>query len=257
MIRIAHVLGSMNQGGLENLIMNLLRNINQEEVNFSFIVDVENKAFYDDEIISMGCQIYRLGTRRQGLFKYQAKLKKILKEQSFDVIHVHTSSLSGIEAAILAKRYTKAKVIIHSHNTKGPSGLRHKINVFLNKRRVKKISDYQLACGYEAGIACFGQKYKEDLIILNNAIDAQAFNYNQEIRKKYQDLLGLANKKVIGNVARFMEQKNHLFLIDIFKEVYSIDSSFHLILVGVGELQPIIEQRIKEYQLEDNISLLG
>ena len=99
------------------------------------------------------------------------------------------------------------------------------------------------ACSMDAGIWLFGKKNKEKIEIIPNSIDTSLYKYNEKTRMTLRKQLGITNEFVIGHVGRFFEQKNHLFLIDIFNEVIKINSNSKLILVGGGELDDSLKNK--------------
>lgn len=104
---------------------------------------------------------------------------------------------------------------------------------------------HHFSCGVEAAKCYFGQKVvdENDYVLIPNAIDVERFIYNPEIRNKIRKENDLENKHVVGHVGRFMAQKNHTFLVDIFAEVLKIDSQAHLVLLGDGELMDEIKRK--------------
>lgn len=54
MVRVLHVIGKMDRGGAETMIMNYYRNIDRSKIQFDFLVHTEKKGDYDDEIIYLG-----------------------------------------------------------------------------------------------------------------------------------------------------------------------------------------------------------
>ncbi|MBQ3778372.1 MAG: hypothetical protein II835_09925, partial [Fibrobacter sp.] len=58
MIRILHVLGGLERGGAESMVMNLYRAIDRTQVQFDFIIHTEKHQAYYDEIIGLGGKIY-------------------------------------------------------------------------------------------------------------------------------------------------------------------------------------------------------
>ena len=68
---------------------------------------------------------------------------------------------------------------------------------------------------------------------LNNAIDAQQYAYCPQARRRMRQALGIAEDQlVIGHVGRFDPQKNHKFIIDIFRAVREQTPKAILLLVG-------------------------
>ena len=53
-IRVLHVIGIMNRGGAETMIMNLYRHIDRSKVQFDFVENSSEPAIFDEEIISLG-----------------------------------------------------------------------------------------------------------------------------------------------------------------------------------------------------------
>ena len=94
--------------------------------------------------------------------------------------------------------------------------------------------------------------------MLNNAINAKKFVFCREARQQMRNDLHLSdNTVVIGHVGRFVEAKNHLFLIDVFADVHRRNPDSVLLLVGDGELRPSIEAAIQENRLQDSVILAG
>lgn len=255
MIKVLHVVGKMSYGGIETFIMNVYRNINKEEVQFDFAVS--SKGEYDKEIKQLGGNIYFLPKRNEGILKYKKAWNDFIKENNnkYNAIHMHVSSLTNILPIKVAKKYNIQNRFIHAHNTH-QKGIIHNILNYINKFRVLKYATKLFACSTEAGKYCYGNLQFE---VINNGIQAQTFAYNPTIRKEKRSELNIKDDKQICfiNVSRFSEQKNHTFLIDIFKEILKINPNSKLFLVGEGKLKKEIEDKAKRIKLQDNVKFLG
>ena len=95
------------------------------------------------------------------------------------------------------------------------------------------------------------------IVMIPNGIETEKFKYNEEIRNKYRTDLGIENKVVIGNIGRFMEQKNHKFLLEVFKEFLNINPNSVLLLIGDGELEDKTKDYAKELEIDKNVMFLG
>ena len=93
--------------------------------------------------------------------------------------------------------------------------------------------------------------------VINNAIQVKQYAYNENVRNDMKEELGLKDKYVIGHVGRFQYQKNHEFLIDIFNEYSKLDADAVLMLVGQGENEGSIRDKVKELGIEDNVMFMG
>ena len=98
---------------------------------------------------------------------------------------------------------------------------------------------------------------KHKFQIMNNAIDAKKFIYNEEVRKQKRVELGVEDKFVIGHVGRFNLQKNHEFLVKRFADFAKTNEDAVLVLIGNGELQEKIKEMAKEYGIETKVKFLG
>ena len=85
------------------------------------------------------------------------------------------------------------------------------------------------------------------------------FKFQSEIREKIRKSLGVENDFVIGHAGRFSTQKNHIFLLKIFKYIYDIDADADavLILFGVGELLDDIKSEANCLGISDRIIFYG
>ena len=252
-IRILHIVTYMGRGGLESVLMNYYRNIDRSKVQFDFLVHRDFNADYDDEILSLGGKIYHIQRLVPWSKKYRSELKSfLLAHPEYKIIHVHQDCLSSV-ALKCAKECNIPVRIAHSHSSSAVKNMKYPIKMYYMKKISKYATDL-MACGKDAGDWMFsGNKYT----IVNNAIDLDKYKYSNEISNKVRTDLGITNKLVIGHVGRFREEKNHTFLIDVFNEVKKIKNDSVLLLVGDGDKQSEIEEKVKSLDLENDVIFTG
>lgn len=255
-VKILEVIGSMNMGGAETLLMNILRNINKQKYELFFLCYGNKKFDYEDELTSLGGKIIRISTPTSNIFKNVKQIKKIIKDNNIDVVHCHTY-FNSMYALIAAKQCKIKKRITHSHNTiseKNPSILK-RFYFFVSKIIINLYSTDFLACGQEAGEALFFRN--KNFRIIDNGIILDKFYYDSEIREKKRKELNFSDGyQVIGHVGRFEEAKNHEFLIDIFDGYQKKHKDSILLLIGDGSLRTSIEKKIREKHLQNKVFLL-
>lgn len=199
--------------------------------------------------------MYYIPPRSNGVIKNINNWKKFLKEHKdeYNTIHVHVSSLTAITPIVIAKKYKIKNRIIHSHNIL-QRGKIHEILSKINEKRILKYATKMFACSREAG-----EKYfpKDKFEIIKNGIDAEKYIYNSEKKIQMREKLNISNETAYVHIGRFNEQKNHKFLIDIFNQILKLDSNCKLFLIGDGELKESINQKIKEYKIQNNVVFLG
>lgn len=258
MIRILQVMGGLNRGGAETMVMNLYKSIDRREIQFDFITHSNTKDDYFDEIKKMGGKIYVFPEfKGYNLISYRKTWRVFFKmHPEYKILHSHLRSFASIYLSIAKKH--GLRTIIHSHSTSNGKGIKSIVKKALQKP-LSKQSDYLFSCSTEAGKWLFGDDaiHKENFYIINNSIDVENYRYSEKIRNNYRKHLNIQDKRVFGHIGRLSEPKNHIFLLDIFKKISEINSDSILLLVGDGECREKIEGRIIELSLKDKVIMLG
>ena len=253
-IRILQCVNDMHRAGLETMLMNYYRNIDRTKIQFDFLTHRPNKSDYDDEIISLGGKVYyapRLYP--QNYPKYFKWMKQFFKEHpEYEIVHSHIDVMSYLPL-LAAKKNNVPIRIAHSHTTSIDKDFKYLLKHYF-KSRIKKVATNNLACGEKAGHFLFKNS---NFDIIPNAVDAEKFYFNNDIRQKKRKNLGLENKFVIGHVGRFCYPKNHKFLVDVFNEIAKTDENAILLLIGVGENYDKIKNYVSELKLNDKVIFLG
>lgn len=256
-IRILHVIGIMNRGGAEAMIMNLYRNIDRTRIQFDFVENEGEEAAFDVEILSLGGRIYRCPRYRgKNHFAYTNWWKAFFEGHrgEYPIVHGHIGSTAAIYLSIAKK--CGAYTIAHSHSAGTGSGL---YRAFAYPTRY--VANHFFACSRNAGISRYGKKVGNDASlcqVLNNAIDTRKFVFNEEKKQQMRRTLRIEqNILVVGHVGRFVDAKNHLFLIDVFAHIHECNPNSTLLMVGDGELRPQIEAAIAQKHLKNAIIITG
>lgn len=252
-------MGSVCGGGVEAVIMNYYRNIDRTKVQFDFIIDGYEKSILDDEILSLGGKIYKVEPYRKNIFKYIYQIYRIIKKNKYEFVHSNMNTLAVF--SLFSAWLAKAKVrILHNHSTAVKSEKMRTIIKYILRPFAPIFANRYMACSNFAGEWMYGKKkMKEGKVkVLNNAINVDDFVYNKSLRKKLrQDLNINEDTLVVGHVGRFMYQKNHDFLIDVFKEIHKQKNNSCLLLIGDGSLRETIKFKVQNYGLEGCVKFLG
>ena len=257
-IRVAQIIGKWVGGGVEAVVMNYYRNIDKSKIQFDFICDDDSTNIPYDEIEALGGKVILIPPY-QNVFKYQKKLKRVLKEGNYQIVHSHINTLSVF--SLFAAKCAKVPVrIAHSHSTTNKKEWKKNLLKILLRPFVKLFATDYMACTEHAGRWMFGNKKfdKGNVYLLNNAIDLEKFKYNKNIRKRIREELRIPNDTyVIGHIGRFVEQKNHRFLLDIFNHYQKSNDNCILLLIGQGPLVHEMKEIVKKYNIENKVLFLG
>lgn len=262
-ITVLQVLGEpIANGGQESYIMNMYRNIDREKVQFDFFTPftVDNKDT-KSEIESMGGKVFSgdlpFGVDNNKYFKQGTE--KFFSEHKYDYVHIHSGSTFALmSGAKLAKNNGAVFVATHSH-AGGFANLKYKVIRVLSKKPLEKYPTHRFACSTLAAKWKYSDKIIQsgDFTVLKNAVDTDKFRYNADVREKMRTQFGVENKLVIGHIGRFSTQKNHHALIDIFADIKANCDNAVLVLVGEGELEGEIKDKVRTLDLQDSVSFLG
>ena len=257
-IRIAQIIGKWLGGGVESVVMNYYRHIDRSKIQFDFICDEDSTNIPYDEINSLGGKVILIPPY-QKVIRYHKELKKVLKEGNYKIVHSHINTLS-IFSLWAAKSAGVPVRIAHSHSTTNKKEKKKNLMKQVLKHFSKVFATDYMCCSELAGRWLFGDKEYDrgNVYLLNNAIDLEKFKYDENIRKEKRKELNISDDTlVIGHVGRFVEQKNHRFLIDIFNEVHKERENSILLLAGQGPLVDEIHEKVNELGLNESVRFLG
>lgn len=262
MIEIIHSVSIMNRAGQETLLMNIMRNIDLSKVHFSFLCSENKKGDYDEEINRLGGNLYYLGQCRLHKIKYLNYIGDIyviyrffsLHRHQFQIFQIHNyHSFNTFLQVLGAKLAGVQKIVVHSHNS---NALHPFLHLFFRKI-LNSMNIERFACSQLASEWMYGNK-ADKAYVVKNGIILNDYVFNNQKRANLRRHLGFGDDQlVIGHIGRFNYQKNHLFLLDIFRDVHMRDTEARLVLVGCGELESFIRKRIKELEIESSVILLG
>lgn len=264
-IRILQVVGRMDRGGIETMIMNQYRNIDRDKVQFDFLAHFGREAAYNDEIRAMGGRIYEMPALRDEsrvffwrFFSYLFALNKFFREhREYKVIHGHMTHTAALYMPI-AKRYGVTCRIVHSHNTRSKKGLLGFLTNFLHKFATRDATEF-FSCSKAAQKWFFTKEIinSGNVHFMTNAIDAKRFRYDPEKRAKMREDFGLKEELTIAHVARFRPEKNQAFMIDVLQEALKVRNDIVLIFVGDGPQEEAVKAKAKAYGVESHVRFLG
>ena len=257
-IRVLCVVSTLGRGGAESMVMNLFRQIDRTKVVFDFVKHTYEEGEFEEEIRSLGGQIY--AAPRYKLYNHLSYTKwwsDFLKiHPEYRIIHGHFFTISAVFFRT-AQKYGRITVA-HCHCTKAPdSAVTNGIKNRLGDRLImaaERYSDYCLACSEDAGKWMFRKKH---FTVLHNAIDPQVFRYDHETADAVRRELGLGSALVLGTVGRFNLQKNPLGIVEIFRLVHEAKPNARLLWVGTGPMQQEAAAKLREYGIENDVLFLG
>lgn len=257
-IRVLQMIGSLNIGGSQTVVLNLYKAINKDLIQFDFIIDKPNERELVPVVEELGATVYTLPTfRGTNYLEVRNAWDHFFRlHPDYKVLHSHVRSYASLYFPI-AKRYG-VKTIIHSHSTSNGKGSSAIFKAFL-QYPLRYQADYFLSCSDEAGEWLYGRRVVSSgrYHLLQNSINLEQYYPDAQKRILVRKELGVEDKIVYIHVGRFHASKNHVFLLQVFAELIKENKNVELLIVGDGELRDEIKKEIIQLGLDRYVHMLG
>lgn len=183
--------------------------------------------------------------------KAYSQLKKLIKKDRFDIIHIHMSYKGSFYRKYLVtklcKKYDK-KVIIHLHGSefkdfynKGNDKLKRKI------KELFTIVDYAIVLGDDWKEFIKGIAEESKVVVINNAIKIPSIYKKEENRIPILLFLGALIKR-----------KGVIDLLTAVKNVKERENlEFKVLIAGSGEEETLLKTYVEENNLQNIVKFLG
>ena len=268
-MRVLHIFTSphLTHGAsiFEHRISELLK---ADNIFFDYLVTEKETEEEAARYKAQGSRIYHLKVdNAHGLFMRELKANRayyrFFKEHrnKFEIVYADTeNSLRAVH--LLMARFAGIPVrVVHSHNSnlQTQSSFSRKLSRIIRNIFKFSATDY-FACSDAAAEWLFPRKIyrKKQYDIINNGIDTELFAFNAQNRKEIRDMHGISDSTVaVGAVARFMEQKNHMFMLEVMHKALEYNPDMVLLLVGEGKLENQVRRRASELGIERNVIFAG
>lgn len=191
-------------------------------------------------------------------------MKKIIEQEKFELIHCHTP-MGSVVTRLAAKKARKngTKVIYTAHGFHFFKGapIKNWLIYYPVEKYLSKYTDCLITINkedYELAKRKF--KTKDIEYVPGVGVDKNKFDFEitQEEKKEYRKSLHINEDDfVFVQVGELNNNKNQIMTIEAMKEIVKENNKIKLLLVGIGDLKDYYENKIKEYNLEKNVFLLG
>ncbi len=235
--------------GITSVIRNYYLNMNREGLQIDFLVKCEPPKELQAEIEECGGRVFIIP--RSNPVRYMNELKRLAKEEKYQVAHIHGNSATMSFELLPLKLAGVSRRIVSSHNTTCGHMMLHKL---LYPYFTRTYTD-ALACGEQAGIWLFG---KRPFTVLKNGVLLDSYEYKEEIRDNLRKKLNIKQDNIVlGHVGLFNEQKNQKYLVEIMRTLTGLSEKYILLFVGVGEKLEEVQALVADYNLTDKVFFVG
>lgn len=256
MLRIAIIAGALHSGGKRNLIMEYYNHIDRTQVQFDFICDSDSNGIPEEEIKALGGRVYKVAPYKN-IIVHLKETYKILAENKYEIMHAFDNTLNIFP--MFLGWIAGVRVRISESISKGDKNEKKTVIKYVLRPFSHWFTNCYMANSIDCGIWQFGKKsYEKGRVnIFKTVINVDANSFDKELRERTRKEFGWGNKIVYGFIGRYVPQKNPLFLIDVFYEIVKKQENAILVMIGFGELEVEMNDRIELYNIADKVVNLG
>jgi glycosyltransferase involved in cell wall biosynthesis len=261
-MRILHVLGKLDRGGIETWLVEVLRNIDREKYQMDFLVHTTEPGAYDEEVRALGSQIIPCLSPSNPI-QYMFNFRRVLNQYGpYDIVHSHVHHFSGYVLMLAAMAGVKIR-IAHSHSdartAEVSKSVQRKAYLRIMQTMIRTVATGGLAVSAEAGCDLFSSQecHAGKWELQHLGIDLARFEVPVDANGVRESLGIPSNAIVIGHVGRFCEAKNHALFVDIARELVRTEARCFFLLVGEGSLRGAIEEKVRNYGLAKHFIFAG
>ena len=263
MRKIIEFIPELSMGGAETLVKDYCLKIDKSKFNVIVLCSIKYGNPWEKVLEEAGIRVvyindYSEKKPKDFIEKFLIRnrrfnfVKDFFRQENPDVIHIH---LGLAEYVYYSKVLCNVFYTVHSTPD----------FVWRKNKREERYCKYLVKKNNMRFITLHDQMRQEvnkrfkvnNSIVLNNGIDFSKFDIDinvSEIRKSFNIP---ENAYVIGHIGRFVNEKNHNFLVDVFYEVSKLKQNAFLLLIGDGILKEIIQQKLDLIGLKGKYLILS
>ncbi len=255
-MNITHVVENLNRGGLERMVIELVR-LQQQEGHRCQVLCVFDAGALAPELEALGVPVHACGKRRGVDLRALTRLRRALRVHATEVMHTH-NAVAHYQAVLASRGLGIGRVI----NT------RHGMGANARAARREWLYRRALACTDVVATVCEAARadaLRRSIVpaakaqVVPNGIRVDAFQIaSAERRAGLRQALGLpAATRLVGSVGRLNWTKDQAGLIRAFSRLHREFPDSALVLIGDGELRDELRRCAAAEGVADRVLFLG
>jgi glycosyltransferase involved in cell wall biosynthesis len=250
----------LEQGGIEKYLLEILRSIDRSQVQMDLLVWTDRESTYSEELQAFGVKILVCPPPQQ-LVRCTRQFARIVREHGpYDIVHSHTHHHSGVYMALAALNGVKER-IVHSHMDTRQASKSLGPAARLYREAMRKLMQVAatggLATSGFAAADMFPSRWNSSWrwTLQVSTSDLTRVTPGPRDLELCRELDIPDDAWVIGHVGRFSPEKNHPFLLNVFRALSKRVPNAYLVCVGGGPEKEAFEALIKSSGLESRVRI--
>ncbi|MEO6053819.1 MAG: glycosyltransferase [Chthoniobacterales bacterium] len=255
MIRVLHVVDSLDLGGAQTVILQIAQHLDRERFSME-VATMHGRGFFTDKLEKEGIRVHCLARSKYVPF-YIPNFIRLITTQKFDVFHFHLFGANWIAKPLAALMGNRA-LIAHDHCNDNYRSAQP-LHIWLD--RLTNLASAKILAVSDSTARFLTEIEKIDpakVLYLKNGIDTVRFQpAGEEIRKINRQKLGLPQDAVVvGGVGRFHPQKNFSLFLEIAALMRNQPHVFFA-LAGTGPEEEALRQKAADLGLGERLVFTG
>ncbi len=251
MLKILHTNAGDNWSGIENRILIIAKHLNSEDLKVSLAISPNNPLTAKAKQENIEC--FNLSIRNKIDFKAVLKLKNILLEHKFDILHVHRSTdhWIGVQAVKLFNLPVKIIRTRHNYTPINP-------NIF-NRLLYNKFTDKIITVAeiIKKDITENAHINPSKVVAIHSSIMIERFNEGINAFQIRKELNISSDIPLVGMIGRIRDHKDYPNFLEACKLVKQTRPFVKFLIVGEGPLDNEIKNLAEELGIVQDIFFLG
>jgi len=258
-LRALHVYASLNRGGAETWLMDVLRRAGRNDLAIDVCLVGDRVGAYEEEFRSLGGTIYRCPLRKNPL-RFTRAFARLLRDHRYDVVHSHLYLFSGVVLRT-AFRAGVPQRVAHIHPVEDVKEKRLLRGMYARWMRswIIRYGTHFASPSREGWLRFWGPDWERDdnKRVIYNGLDVSRFEQTADPDGVREELDIPKDAKLVLNVARFAPHKRHAFLVDVAERLIGRDKNVYFLFIGAGDLRDEAMAKASAAGLDANVRFVA
>ena len=253
-VRVLWLTKGLGRGGVERLIASSIRHFDRDRFDVEVAYLLPWKDAFVTEIADAGVPVHCLGSRGWANALWPLRLRRLVREQRYDIVHTHMPLSAAIARLTLGRR---PRFVHTEHNVwerhRRPSRWANSLT-FGRNAAVVAVSASVAQSIHPARVAV----HKPPVEVLLHGINLNEIKLLSADRIRARAALGVdATDLVIGTVGNFTRKKNQQMMLHATALLAARIPNLRLVLVGAGPLEENLRQLAVRLGIADRTVFTG
>lgn len=252
-LRVLHLIKGLGRGGAERLVVDQITFGDRKAFAYEIAYLLPWKDALVAEAEAAGASVHCLNTRVELDLRWALRLRRLVRERSIDVVHIHSPYVAGVARLALRASRRRVRIAYTLHNRADS----HRRSTRLLDTRTMRLDDVDIAVS-ESVLDSLPERLRSRFDLVLHGVDLAPYERARADRTAARAALGLApDEMVVTTVANLRATKDHVALLHAAALVIERAPNVRFLVVGQGPLEAELQSLHRTLKLGDRVLFLG